>query len=135
MRIVHSKEFDAWFDQLVDDAADGDELAALKLGLVASELAVLRALDSPPTLDDETADLKLVRQSGRHKVWRVSHPYQPGIAVRVICWFPPDAKIVVVALFAGDKARIGDVWYNAVGARADAIIEQWKREVRYDREA
>lgn len=135
MRIVHSKEFDTWFDRLVDDAADGDELAALKLGLVASELAVLRALDSPPTADDETADLKQVRQSGRYKVWRVSHPYQPGIAVRIICWFPPDAKIVVIALFAGDKARIGDIWYNSVGTRADAIIEQWKREVRYDRDA
>jgi hypothetical protein len=135
MRIVYSKEFDTWFDRLVVDADDGDELAALKLGLVASELAVLRALDSPPTSEDETADLKQVRQSGRYKVWRVSHPYQPGIAVRLICWFPPDAKIVVVALFAGDKARIGDIWYNSVGSRADAIIEQWKREVRYDRDA
>jgi hypothetical protein len=135
VRIIHFKEFDTWLDSLVDDAADGDELAALKLGLVASELAVLRALDGPPTSEDETADLKQVRQSGRYKVWRVSHPYQPGVAVRLICWFPPDAKVVVVALFAGDKARIGDVWYNSVGTRADAIIKQWKREVRYDRDA
>lgn len=42
---------------------------------------------------------------------------------------------MVVALFAGDKARIGDVRYNFVGTRADAIIEHWKREVRYDRDA
>jgi hypothetical protein len=134
VRIVHSEEFDTWLDRLIDDAAGGDELAQLKLGLVASELAVLRALDGPPASDDETADLKRVRQSRRYKVWRVSHPYQPGVAVRLICWFPPDAKIVVVALFAGDKARIGDIWYNSVGGRADAIIEQWKREVRYDRD-
>jgi hypothetical protein len=40
---------------------------------------------------------------------------------------------VVVALFAGDKATIGGVWYSSVGARADALIEQWKREVGYDR--
>lgn len=119
--------------QLTKSAADGDEQAALKRRLVLSELAVLRALPGPPSPEDETADLKRVRQSRRYKVWRVSHPYQPGIAVRLICWFPPDAQVVVVALFAGDKATIGDVWYNSVGTRADALIEQWKREVGYDR--
>ena len=135
MRIINSKEFDNWLDALVAAANKGDALSTVKLGLVAAELAVLRALDHPPTPDEETADLKRVRQSGKYTVWRISHPYQPGVAVRLICWFPPDAKIVVVALFAGDKARIGDVWYNAVGPRADAIIEQWKREVRYDSQA
>jgi hypothetical protein len=95
-------------------------------------MAVLRALTEPPGMDDETAELKWVRQSKRHRVWRVSHPYHPGVAVRLICWFPPDAQVVVVALFAGDKATIGDVWYSSVGARADALIEQWKREVGYD---
>ncbi|WP_194908242.1 hypothetical protein [Catenulispora rubra] len=135
MRIANSKEFDTWFDALIAAAAEGDQLSSVKLGLVAAELAVLRALDGPPMPEEETADLKRVRQSGKYTVWRVSHPYQPGVAIRLICWFPPDTKIVVAALSAGDKGRIGDVWYNSVGPRADAIIEQWKREVRYDREA
>jgi hypothetical protein len=39
---------------------------------------------------------------------------------------------VVVALFAGDKATIGNVWYSSVGTRADVLIDQWKREVGYD---
>ena len=47
----------------------------------------------------------------------------------LICWFPNDQQ-VVVALFAGDKARMGDVFYDSVGSRADAAIEQWKREVQ-----
>ena len=72
--------------------------------------------------------LKWVRQSRRYRVWRVSHPYREGVAVRLICWFPPDRDTVVVALFAGDKGRIGDVWYDGVGARADAVIDQWLRE-------
>jgi hypothetical protein len=46
---------------------------------------------------------------------------------------PPDAQVVVIALFAGDKKAIGDVWYDSVGGRADAIIDQWKREVGYGR--
>jgi hypothetical protein len=133
VRIHGPAEFQTWLAQLTKAAADGDEQAALKRRLVLGELAVLRGLAGPPGLEDETAELKWVRQSRRYRVWRVSHPYHPGIAVRLICWFPPDAQIVVVALFAGDKATIGDVWYGSVGARADALIDQWKREVGYDR--
>ena len=107
---------------------------SMKLGLVAAELAVLRALNGPLP-DKATADLKRVRQSGKYTVWRISHPYQTGVAIRLICWFLPGAKIVAVALFTGGNGRIGDVWYNSVGPRADAIIEQWRREVRYGREA
>jgi hypothetical protein len=46
---------------------------------------------------------------------------------------PPYALVVGVALFAGDKANSGDVWCGSVGTRADALIDQWKREVGYDR--
>ena len=133
MRIHGPAEFQNWLARLTKAAADGDEQAALKRRLVLSELAVLRGLAGPPAVEDETAELKWVRQSKRYRVWRVSHPYHPGVAVRLICWFPPDAQVVVVALFAGDKASIGDVWYGSVGVRADALIEQWKREVGYDR--
>jgi hypothetical protein len=133
VRIHAPAEFTDWLAQLNKAATDGDQQAELKRRLVLSELAVLRALDKPPQPEDETADLKWVRQSKRYRVWRVSHPYHPGIAVRLICWFPPDARIVVVALFAGDKATIGDVWHSSISTRADALIDQWKREVDYDR--
>ncbi|OQM77701.1 MULTISPECIES: hypothetical protein [Rhodococcus] len=74
--------------------------------------------------------LKRVRQSGRYRVWRTSHSYHEGVAVRVICWFPPDSDVMVVALFAGDKARMGDVFYNSVGPRADVAIERWIKETK-----
>jgi hypothetical protein len=64
------------------------------------------------------------------RCWRVSHPFDPDVAVRLTCWFPDDQH-VVVALFAGDKARMGDVFCN-IGARADAAIAQWQREVQRD---
>ena len=54
----------------------------------------------------------------------MSHPFHEGFAVRLICWFPPDEGTVVVALFSGDKANMGDVFYDSVGSRADQIIEQ-----------
>ena len=37
---------------------------------------------------------------------------------------------MVVALFAADKARMGDVFYNSVGARADAAIQLWLNETQ-----
>ena len=47
-------------------------------------------------------------------MWRVGHPYVPGAAVRLIVWFPPERpEDVVVALFANDKAQMGDVFYEA----------------------
>ena len=72
------------------------------------------------------------RQSKRYLVWRVSHPYREGVAVRLIVWFPDDGH-VVVALFSGDKAHMGDVFYDSVGPRADVAIEAWKKQTEADR--
>lgn len=41
---------------------------------------------------------------------------------------------MVVALFAIDKARLGDVFYDGVAARADPLIGQWKRETAREEE-
>jgi len=61
-------------------------------------------------------------------VARLARAYHPQAAVRLICWFPPGAGTVVVALHATDKAKLGDVCYDGAAARADPMIDQWKRE-------
>jgi len=76
--------------------------------------------------------LRWVRQPRRNELWRVSHAYHPTVAVRLICWFPPGSETVVVVLFAGDKAKFGDVFYDGVAARADPMIDQWKRETSFE---
>ncbi|MGW4337551.1 hypothetical protein ACWEK5_32785 [Rhodococcus koreensis] len=106
--------------------AGGDANAVQVLAHIAAALADLAVLEERPVAN--TPSLKRVRQSGRYPVWRTSHPYREDVAVRVICWFPPDTDVVVVALFAGDKARMGDVFYNSVGPRADVAIERWLKE-------
>jgi hypothetical protein len=63
VRIHGPAESQNWLGQLVKAAADGDEEAALKRRLVLSELGVLRGLAGPPAVEDETAELKWVRQS------------------------------------------------------------------------
>jgi hypothetical protein len=50
--------------------------------------------------------------------------------VRVICYFPPERDVVVVALLAADKAHMGDVFYSSVGSRADVLIDQWYRQTK-----
>jgi hypothetical protein len=126
------KQFGDWLDRVEADADAGDPHARLVRKYVAEALALLRQLPQAPTRDSESADLKWVRQSRRYELWRVSHPYHPAVAVRLICWFPPGSGTVVVTLFAGDKARIGDVWYGSVAVRADPLVDAWKREVSYD---
>ena len=121
-------EFGTWLDRLETDARAGDERAGTVLVFVARALDQLRNLPEPPCRESETATLRWVRQSRRYPLWRVSHAYHPHAAVRLICWFPPDTGTVVVALFAADKARLGDLFYDGVAARADPLVDQWKRE-------
>ena len=128
MQIDWPTEFDVWLDDLEARVEKGEERAKQILILVTAALKHLQELAEPPTRDTETATLRWVRQSRRYPLWRVSHPYREGMAMRLICWFPPESDTVVVALFAGDKSRIGDVFYNSVGVRADGLIDQWKRE-------
>ncbi|MDO5697219.1 MAG: hypothetical protein Q4G51_04505 [Dermatophilus congolensis] len=118
--------FDRWLDALESRASEGDSRAVRQLDLVMAELKRLADLDSAPTQD--SADLKRVRQRGRYEIWRVSHPYVPGHAMRVICWFLPDGERVVVVAFAGDKAKSGDVFYDNISIKADACIDQYIRE-------
>ena len=115
--------FDEQLDRLEERANEGDERAEAILDYTIAAMDFLRGLPAPPV--EDTLRLKEVRQSGRYQVWRVAHPFHAGVAVRLICWFPPGEEAAVVALFSGDKSNIGDVFYDSVGSRADQIIDLW----------
>ncbi|MEJ8284310.1 MULTISPECIES: hypothetical protein [Curtobacterium] len=123
MQIDWPREFNDQLDRLETDRT---ERGRKRLQLLTFMLKRLRDLDSAPVQD--TAMIKRVRQSKQHPIWRVSHPYVAGVALRLICWFPPDEDRVVVALFSGDKASMGDVFYDTVGVRADRLINRWRNE-------
>ena len=129
MLIDWTGEFDRWYDQLIERAVGGDERSLEQLALVDAELGVLQELTAVP--DADTPTLRRVHQSRRHQVWRVAHPFSPGPAIRLIVWFPPDRPgEVVLVLFGADKARMGDVFYDSVGPRADAAIESYLLRTR-----
>ncbi|GMA23976.1 hypothetical protein GCM10025864_17350 [Luteimicrobium album] len=71
----------------------------MTLDLLVAQLDYVASLEGPPRGD--TATLKLVRQSRRYDVWRLSHPF---------------------------REQMGDAFYDSVGARADQIIDRWLRE-------
>jgi hypothetical protein len=54
-------------------------------------------------------------------------PYNPDVAVRIICWFPANDQIVL-ALAGFDKKSIGDVFYASATARGEAIVDAWLRQ-------
>ena len=62
-----------------------------------------------------TAVLMRVRQRGKYPIWRVSHPFDDEVAVRLIVWFPDGDAAGVVVAFGGDKKKIGDAFYIRCG--------------------
>ena len=124
MLIDWTGEFDGWYDQLIERAEAGDERSVGQLALVDAELGVLQDLRAAP--EESTPTLRRVSQSRRYQVWRLAHPFVRDIAIRLIVWFPPDRPSdVVLVLFGIDKARMGDVFYDGVGPRADAAIDSY----------
>lgn len=126
MKIRRPSSFKRQLDRLVEHAKAGDADAVLMARYIHAQLEALQEISAEPV--EDSALIKRVRQSGRYPVWRLSHAYDRRVAVRTICWFDPDTEEIVVALFAADKASMGDVFYDSVGSRADRVIEEWKRE-------
>lgn len=79
MIVDWTDEFDRWLSHAEERGG--------RLLVVAT--ALLKELnDLPATPAEETATFKLVQQARRHELWRVAHPFDPDVAVRLICWFP-----------------------------------------------
>ena len=60
-------------------------------------------------------------------LWRVARPFDPDVAVRIICWLPADDE-VVIALIGSDKKAIGDVFYASAAVRGEALVDAWLRQ-------
>lgn len=125
MEIDWTDEFDRFWLRLEEDAGSGDSAARRRYFLLNAEIRRLQNLDAVPL--DEQPWLKRVRQSGAYPLWRLSHSFEEGIAVRVIAWFPEPDQAVALLVSGRDKARVGDVWYDGVAAMADPAIRRYLR--------
>jgi hypothetical protein len=113
-----TEEFDRW---LTHAEEQGGRLLAVAVAL----LQELNDLPAKPA--EESATFKRVRQARRHELWRVAHPHDAEVAVRLICWFPADEELVI-ALVGFDKKKIGDVFYASAAARGEALVDAWLRQ-------
>jgi hypothetical protein len=111
-------EFDRWLTHAEEQGGR----------LLAVATALLKELnDLPAKPAEESATFKRVRQARRHEIWRVAHPFDPEVAVRIICWFPSDEE-VVIALVGFDKKAIGDVFYASAAAWGEALVDALLRQ-------
>jgi hypothetical protein len=111
-------EFDRWLTHAEEQGGR----------LLATATALLQALNELPAKpEEESATFKQVRQARRHELWRVAHPFDPAVAVRIIRWFPTNDQ-VVLALVGFDKKSIGDVFYASAAARGEALVDAWLRQ-------
>jgi hypothetical protein len=126
------RAFELQLERLDAKVAEGDEHSILIKELVDAQMQFLmNDVKAPPEKNEETKQLRWVRQSKKNQVWRVSHEYIPGTAVRTIIWFPTDGQAVILLLYA-DKGHMGDVFYDSVGERADQLIAQYLKEIGSD---
>lgn len=128
VRVVQTTEFDGWLKDKARKAEGGNSYWSSVVDYALAELGVLRDLVSAPS--ENLAQLQRIRQRKRYEIWRVSHAYVDGVAVRLVCWFPPNSDSVVVVVVAGEKARIGDAFYDSVATRADVVIDSWLYQQR-----
>jgi hypothetical protein len=127
MEVQWPESFQRTLDRYKTAAEQGKERDTEIYVLLLAAIDELRDLNGEPI--EESSTFKTVRQCRTHTVWRVSHPFVKGLAVRVIAWFPPEQRdTVVVALFSGEKSNIGDIFYNTVEDRAEVAIQAWYRE-------
>ena len=60
--------------------------------------------------------------------FRISHPRREGIAIRLVVWFPQYNTDLAVVVMGVDKAKMGDIFYDGVGNRADFLIREYLRD-------
>ncbi len=118
MIVDWSDEFDRWLTHAEEQGGRLLAVATARLQEL-TERAAQPAAEPPP--------FKRVRQARRHELWRVAHPFDPVVAVRIICWFPSDEE-VVIALVGFDKKAIGDVFYASAAVRGEAMVDAWLRQ-------
>ena len=116
MIVDSPEEFDCWFTNVEKQGGR----------LLATTVALLQALTDLPAKPTEESATFNGTANPRHQPAR-AHPFDPDFAVRIICWFPTEQR-VVIALVGFDKKAIGDVFYASAAVRGEALVDAWLRQ-------
>lgn len=126
MLIDWTGEFDRWWQKIEERQSLNPRSHQIAVTLGA-QLRFLQTLERIP--NEESPKFQRVTRSRKYPLWRVSHPFLEGIAIRVIVWFPiAEESDLLVAVLGADKAKMGNVFYESASRRADIEIENWIKE-------
>ena len=125
MLIDWTGEFDRWW-QSIEERRTLDTRSRQIAGIVGTQLDFLQELDQRP--EEDSLQFRRVVQSKKNFVWRISHPRREGIAIRLVVWFPQYYTDLAVVVMGVDKAKMGDIFYDGVGNRADFLIREYLRD-------
>lgn len=125
MLIDWTKEFDRWWEK-VEEQQNLDARSSQIAKIVGTQLDFLQELVQMP--EENSMQIRRVTLSKRNLLWRMSHPYRAGIAIRLVLWFPPYEGDLVVIVMGVDKSKMGDIFYDGVGNRADLLIREYLRD-------
>lgn len=119
MPIRATKEFDEWYRALGAQAS-GSPKATARLVRARALLLVLRGVPSEPSVD--TPQLRRVAEARRHPLWRIAHPYDPAVQVRLIVWW--EVEHTAWVLVGGDKAGLEGTWYTTAAIKAEQAVDR-----------
>lgn len=119
MDITWSDSFDHYIDRLDEEPSTSQEQQML-----AAVLDDINNLKEPPK--EESSHLCRAVGAKKHDIWRVSHPYNPEVAVRVLIWFTPNGDAVLLA-GGGDKLkdRYDGQWYQFAIPQAEQEVDNF----------
>lgn len=123
MPIRVTKEFGEWYRALVEQAS-GSPKATARLVRARALLLVLSRVPGEPTVD--TPELKRVAEARRHPLWRIAHPYDPAVQVRLIVWW--EVEHTAWVLVGGDKAGLEGTWYTTAAVKAEQAVDRILRK-------
>ena len=125
MLIDWTGEFDRWW-QNIEERRTLDTRSRQIAGIVGTQLDFLQELDQVP--EEDSLQFRRVVQSKKNLLWRISHPRREGIAIRLVVWFSQYDRDLAVVQMGVDKAKMGDIFYDGVGNRADFLIREYLRD-------
>jgi hypothetical protein len=125
MLIDWTEEFDRWWRN-IEQRQSLDSGIRQIAAIVGTQLGLLQILDQEP--EEQTRQFRRVAQSKSFPLWRISHPRREEIALRLIVWFPPFNRDLVLVVMGVNKAKMGDIFCDGVGNRADNLIREFLQD-------
>lgn len=116
MELRATPAFAKWYRQIQADEEVVAE-ARVRAKWAKAMLTAVRELEGQPAF--ESATFSRVMVARRYPLWRVAHPHDGVVQVRILVWFEAGTAW---CLLGGDKSGIDEQWYQAATVQAESLV-------------